>query len=145
LGEVATIEDITGYGIGALNVEKPQGKFLAALYMIARRRNGEPTFTFNKALSVEMLEAQAYLGIEDDTDEPEGADEITAARAEGGGRDHRWEGRLGRAERRRRRAELKAQVIVGVGWIPAAEYDALTITELNAIIAEINRQRRTTR
>lgn len=81
LGEVSTIEDLTGYGIGALNVEKPQGKFLAALYMIARRRNGEPTFTFNKALTVEMLDAQEYLGIatDDDAEIPD----IDAVSAEG--------------------------------------------------------------
>jgi hypothetical protein len=33
-------------------------------------------------------------------------------------------------------------VLVAVGWIPADEYDALTLTELHAIINEINRQRR---
>ncbi|OIU84610.1 hypothetical protein [Microbacterium sp. AR7-10] len=85
LGEVATIEDLTGYGIGALSVEKPQGKFLAALYMVARRRNGDPTFTFNKALTVSMLDAQAYLGI--DTDDENSADDTaegdTFASAEG--------------------------------------------------------------
>lgn len=82
LGEVATIEDLTGYGIGALDTEKPQGKFLAALYMVARRRNGDPTYKFNAALGVELLEAQSYLGIETDDDEADEADD-EAARAEG--------------------------------------------------------------
>lgn len=70
LGEVATIEDLSGYGIGALDEEKPQGKFLAALYMIAKRRDGVPTFTFNAALAVSLTEAQEFLGLEDDDDEP---------------------------------------------------------------------------
>jgi hypothetical protein len=84
LGEVAMIEDLTGYGIGALDVEKPQGKFLAALYMVARRRNGDPTYTFNKALTVEMLDAQAYLGIEDEDTSADHADDAdTFASAEG--------------------------------------------------------------
>lgn len=77
LGEISTIEDLSGYGIGALNEEKPQGKFLAALVMIAKRRDGDPTFTFNKAMLTPFTEAQAYLGLDpdddtdtDDTDEP---------------------------------------------------------------------------
>lgn len=68
LGEVATIEDLSGYGIGALDEGTPQGKFLAALYMVAKRRSGEPTFTFNKALGASITEAQEFLGLGDDTD-----------------------------------------------------------------------------
>lgn len=80
LGEVSTIEDLTGYGIGALSVEKPQGKFLTALYMIARRRNGDRTFSFNQAAAVEMIEAQEYLGIgtDDDADEIPDLDDASA-------------------------------------------------------------------
>lgn len=82
LGEVAMIEDLSGYGIGALDASKPQGKFLAALYMVAKRRNGAPTFTFNQAMNVPILEAQAFLGLGDDDDETD-ADDHGAARAEG--------------------------------------------------------------
>lgn len=78
LGEIALIEDLSGYGIGALDEGKPQGKFLAALYTVARRRNGDPTYTFNKALGVEILEAQAYLGL-DDTDDAAAADDLGSA------------------------------------------------------------------
>jgi hypothetical protein len=81
LGEVATIEDVSGYGIGALDQNKPQGKFLAALLMVAHRRNGEPTYTLNQAMAVPLLDAQAYLGI--GTDDDETPAEIDAARAEG--------------------------------------------------------------
>lgn len=76
LGEVATIEDLSGYGIGALDKQTPQGKFLAALYMVAKRRSGEPTFTFNQALRVSISEAQTFLGIEDeDEDETDDDDD----------------------------------------------------------------------
>lgn len=71
LGEISTIEDLSGYGIGALNEEKPQGRFLAALVMIGKRRDGQPAFTFNQAMAVPFNEAQDFLGIEDDVPEPE--------------------------------------------------------------------------
>lgn len=69
LGEVATIEDLSGTAISALSVETPQGKFLAALTMVAKRRSGEPTFTFNQAMNMPMLEAQDFLGLNDDDDD----------------------------------------------------------------------------
>ncbi len=74
LGEVATIEDLSGTGIGAMNEETPQGKFLAALVMVYKRRNGEPTFTFNAALATPMLDAQALLGLDEDEPAPESAE-----------------------------------------------------------------------
>ena len=63
LGEVAAIEDLSGVAISSLDETTPQGKFLAALTMVAKRRSGEPTFTFNQAMAMPMLEAQAFLGI----------------------------------------------------------------------------------
>lgn len=78
LGEVATIEDLSGFGIGALNQGTPQGKFLAAIYMVVQRRSGDPTFTFNQALAVPMVEAQKALGFTGDDDEDE-ADENASA------------------------------------------------------------------
>lgn len=74
LGEVATIEDLCGIGIGALSADKPQGKFLAALVMVMKRRNGEPTFTFNQAMNVPMSEAQTYLGVDTEDDTAEATD-----------------------------------------------------------------------
>lgn len=85
LGEVATIEDLSGFGIASLNEGTPQGKFLAALVMVYKRRNGEPTYTFNQALGVPMLEAQTLLGI-DDTEAEEDAE------AEGKGDSSRTRG-----------------------------------------------------
>lgn len=71
LGEVAAIEDLSGVAIGALSTETPQGKFLAALTMVAKRRSGEPTFTFNQAMAMPMLEAQEFLGLNEDEPAPE--------------------------------------------------------------------------
>lgn len=81
LGEVATIEDLSGYGIGALNEGTPQGKFLAALYMVAKRRSGDPTYTFNQALGVGIKDAQTFLGLSDDTDDADEDDETAVPSA----------------------------------------------------------------
>ena len=87
LGEVATIEDLSGSPISAIE-HAPQGKFLAALLMVAKRRGGEPAFTFNQALGTPMTEANAYLGFDgdddadDDAGEPEPA-ELAEIEAEG--------------------------------------------------------------
>lgn len=74
LGEVATIEDLSGVSLSALEGQ-PQGKFLAALVMVVKRRSGEPTFTFNQALNVPMSEAHAILGMSDDETDEAGDDE----------------------------------------------------------------------
>lgn len=63
LGEVATIEDLSGIALSDLE-GKPQGKFLAALVMVIKRRTGDPTFTFNQALAMPMDEAQQLLGLD---------------------------------------------------------------------------------
>jgi len=84
LGEVATIEDLSGTAIGSLGKETPQGKFLAALYMVAKRRSGEPTFTFNQALNVSITEAQEFLGFDEgDATEDVGELHVVAETEEG--------------------------------------------------------------
>ncbi|QJD53908.1 tail assembly chaperone [Microbacterium phage BrokMonster] len=80
LGEVAAIEDLSGVAIGSVSESTPQGKFLAALYMVAKRRDGQPTFTFNAALQASMSEAQSFLGF----DAPDDADAAESS-AEGNG------------------------------------------------------------
>ncbi|MFL0202114.1 hypothetical protein ACHFI2_16145, partial [Exiguobacterium acetylicum] len=55
LGEVAKIEQLSGFSISSLSDETPQGNFLAALVMVAKRRSGEPAFTFEDALNVPMV------------------------------------------------------------------------------------------
>lgn len=84
LGEVATIEDLSGTAISALSTDTPQGKFLAALVMVAKRRDGHPTFTFNQALAMPMTEANEFLGLADDEpaeDSDEGKDEHSVENA----------------------------------------------------------------
>mgnify|MGYP000992363938 CR=1 FL=1 len=78
LGEVATIEDLSGTAISAVTNETPQGKFLAALTMVVKRRTGEPGFKFNDALAMPMKEAQTFLGL-DDVDDDEDDDDADDA------------------------------------------------------------------
>lgn len=85
LGEIATIEDLSGRSISTLdNEEAPMGKMLAALAMIAKRRNGEPKFTWGDALALTMEEAQEAVGLDGDEesdDEPQAlpqGDEVPA-------------------------------------------------------------------
>jgi len=71
LGEVAFIEDLSGQSVTSIaNEDSPKGKALAAIITVAKRRNGEPAYTFNQALTVPLSEANALLGL--------GGDEIPA-------------------------------------------------------------------
>lgn len=78
LGEVATIEDLSGQSIAAIaQAETPKGKALAALVMVVKRRSGEPAFTWNQANALTLDEANAVLGFGDpepaeDSDEGKG-------------------------------------------------------------------------
>lgn len=63
LGEIATVEDLSGQSLSEFGDDGvPMGKAMAALVMMAKRRNGEPGFKFNDALAVSMEEAQQLLG-----------------------------------------------------------------------------------
>lgn len=78
LGEISFIEDLSGMSISSIGDDAaPKGKALAALATVAKRRSGEPTFTFNQALALGMGEVNALLGLGDDeaVDEDEGKDE----------------------------------------------------------------------
>ncbi|URM86086.1 tail assembly chaperone [Microbacterium phage Sara] len=126
LGEVAAIEDLSGVAIGSVSESTPQGKFLAALYMVAKRRDGQPTFTFNAALQASMSEAQSFLGF----DAPDADADADAAESSAEGK---------RRQLARERARLKAQFIVQLGMDPAA-YERLTIAERDAIVRELNKR-----
>lgn len=66
LGEIATVEDLSGQSFTDFGGDGvPMGKAMAALVMMAKRRNGEPGFKFNDALAVPMEEAQELLGFAD--------------------------------------------------------------------------------
>lgn len=80
LGEVATIEDLSGQSISSIADEgSPKGKALAAIVMVVKRRSGEPDFTFNKALALPLSEANSFIGGSDDEEdegkEPSGPNE----------------------------------------------------------------------
>ncbi len=69
LGEVATIEDLSGQSISTVGDDGvPMGKMLGALCMITKRRNGFPAFKFGDALALTMDEALEVLGWTDDDD-----------------------------------------------------------------------------
>lgn len=69
LGEVSTIEDLSGRSIVELgDGSKPMGKALSAIAMIIKRRTGEPTFSWNQAQALTIPEANKLLGVGDDDD-----------------------------------------------------------------------------
>jgi len=80
MGEIATVEKLSGLPIDALGDEDaPKGNLLAALAMIAKRRNGDPGFKWGDALGLTMPQVSEILGIEDDDDEDDDADDEAPA------------------------------------------------------------------
>jgi hypothetical protein len=83
LGEVATIEDLSGQPIGAIaDEDAPKGKALAAIVMVIKRRTGHPGFKFNEALNIPLKEANALLGVQDES-EPLPFEELELVEDEG--------------------------------------------------------------
>lgn len=84
LGEVATIEELSGQSISAIGEENsPKGKTLAAMAFVAKRREElaagvTPTFKWNDALGLTFEEANALIGLSDDEDEEAAADPTEA-------------------------------------------------------------------
>ncbi len=67
LGEIAMVEELGGQSIASVGEDNvPMGKMLAALAMVAKRRDGFPTFKFGDALAMTMEEAQNEIGWDDD-------------------------------------------------------------------------------
>ncbi|PDQ34132.1 MAG: hypothetical protein B5766_12940 [Candidatus Lumbricidophila eiseniae] len=61
-GDIAQIEDLSGQSITALSDrESPKGLALAAIAMVIARRNGKPDFTWEQALALSVVEANAIL------------------------------------------------------------------------------------
>lgn len=76
LGEVALIEELSGQSIGQIADEStPKGKALAAIAMVTKRRQGDPTFTWNQANALTLDQANAILGLTGPEDEDEGKGE----------------------------------------------------------------------
>lgn len=84
LGEVAMVESLSDQSISGFGDDGvPMGKMLAALAMIAQRRNGFPKYQFGDAMALTMDEAMDLIGmeVEDDTVDPAAdADAVTAPR-----------------------------------------------------------------
>lgn len=80
LGEVATIEDLSGLPLAAFaDDNKPKGKAIAALVFVQSRRLAEPK-DFPTCLAMNVTEATAYVGLDDD--EETDAGDTTPAQVE---------------------------------------------------------------
>lgn len=77
--EVSMIEELSGISITRLSDdEAPKGKFLSAIYFVAKRRE-VPGFKFNDALDTRIDEQNAYLGLNVEDEESEEAGESDAS------------------------------------------------------------------
>lgn len=76
LGEVATVEKLSGLSIAAIgDDDAPKGAALAALAYITKKRE-VPGFTWSQAQDLTFAQAQEILGLEDDDeDDAESSDE----------------------------------------------------------------------
>lgn len=74
MAELHTIEKLSGQSITALSDNTaPRGLLLAALGMVAKRRDGHPEFSWNDAQAMTMTDVTDLLGInsDDDAEAPE--------------------------------------------------------------------------
>lgn len=84
LGEVATIERLSGLSVSTISADdSPKGLMMAALCFVAKRRDGDP-ITWNDAQDLTMDQANDILGLDelatsDDDGEGDGAPEEDAA------------------------------------------------------------------
>lgn len=79
LGEVAKVEELSQLPITVMGEDdRPKGLLTAALAFVIRRRE-DPTFTWGEALALTLDQANEVIGIKDDADDSEPAnDEGTA-------------------------------------------------------------------
>ncbi len=76
LGEIETIERLSGISAPQFGEDTtPRGKLLAAWLFVWKKRNGEPAFKWNDALTYTLDQATEYLGLDRETPEEE-ADEL---------------------------------------------------------------------
>ncbi|QRY40847.1 hypothetical protein JVX92_00700 [Microbacterium hominis] len=80
--EISVIEELSGVSITRLSDdEAPKGKFLSAIYFIAKRRE-EPTLKFNDALDTRMDAMNSYLGFDADEEDDEQGKSAASATSE---------------------------------------------------------------
>lgn len=74
LGEVAEIENLSGYAIGMMNdpATPAAGMLTAVAYVIKKREN--PKYTYAMATTLTMAEVEALMPDDDDTEDPAGAE-----------------------------------------------------------------------
>lgn len=66
IGEIAKVEELSGQSINALgDPSTPQGKVMAALVYVFKRRNDQ-SFKFEDAMNMQLSEIQEVLGLEDE-------------------------------------------------------------------------------
>lgn len=69
LGEIAFIEDSTGLSISKISDDdSPKARMMAAMACVAKRRGGEPNFTFKQAMELTQEEFSELLGVEEDAE-----------------------------------------------------------------------------
>lgn len=73
LGEIATVERLSGAGIATFEKdEAPKGLSMAALAFIVKRREN-PRFSWNEAQGITLAEVNEILGFDADDEEEEAA------------------------------------------------------------------------
>ena len=70
MGEIDTIERLSNQSVSTIGKDTtPKAKFVAALAMVVKRREGFPEFTWNDAQALTFEEAQAVVGMGEDQDD----------------------------------------------------------------------------
>ena len=65
LGEIAKVEELSGISINEIGGNAPQGKAMAALVFVLKRRE-DLSFTFANAMDLNMDEVNEILGLNED-------------------------------------------------------------------------------
>lgn len=73
LAEIAHLEKMSGLSVDQMGEdETPKGDLLAAMVVIVKKRNGEPTFTFKQAQQLGMAEVKEIFSEVEAPDEGKG-------------------------------------------------------------------------
>ena len=65
LGEISKVEELSGISINEIGGNAPQGKAMAALVFVLKRREDQG-FTFNDAMNLDMDQVNEILGLDQD-------------------------------------------------------------------------------
>lgn len=71
MGEIASVESLSGQPISAMGDENaPKGKLMAALAYVTKKRE-DASYTFEQAMNLTMEQVTEILGLDDDEDPKE--------------------------------------------------------------------------